>query len=200
MKSKLFQFIFVVAFVFSLPFIANAQYLTTDLVLLKVGYVPIYTVSFDEDNADDSENKGIAVQGEYNLNSGNFWLGFGFEYQRMVNDDEDDYINHFLLPMVSAKFVATGGLYVGAGLAGKYLVSAETPSGAEEPDKKIDLWVNGIMGYHLPIAEAVFLDIEGRFGWNITNQQFDESSKEVSNAYDLGFYIGIGTRAMASEL
>ena len=200
MKSKLFSFISVVAFIFSLSFVADAQYLTTDLVLLKVGYMPIYTVSFDDDNADDLENKGIAVQGEYNLNSGNFWLGFGLEYQRMVNDDDSDYVNHFMLPLVSAKFVATGGLYVGAGLAGKYLISVEVPSGAEEPDKKIDLWANGIMGYHVPIAEAVFLNLEGRFGWNITNQQFDESDCEVSNAYDVAFYIGIGTRAMASEL
>jgi hypothetical protein len=113
--------------------------------------------------------------------------------------------------MVSLKLAALGGLYVGAGLSGKYLIATETveddstvPATEYEWEKKIDLWANGIIGYYMPIGEAVFLDLEGRFGYNLTNDQFTKYEDvsgdfDVKSSYDIAFYVGIGTRARASD-
>ncbi len=183
---------------------AHAQYMTTmDLIFLKVGWIPTYIVTYDED-IDDTETTGFAVQGEYNLNFDGFWLGFGVEYQRVVDEGEegaDDTTLQFIQPMVSAKLAAVGGLYLGAGVSGKYLFGYD-PEEDYVPTKTIDLWANGILGYYFPVAEFAFITLEGRFGWNLTNNQFSElevgnSTVDVKtkSAYDMAFYVGIGTRA-----
>lgn len=233
MKIRHLVYLIALATLFFLPHNADAQFMTEDLILIKVGYVPISTVGFDEgviiDDIEspttkigDLESKGFAVQGEYNLIFGSFWVGFGFEYQRLVVDsfsvgstDAEEFANHFICPMLSAKFAAIGGLYLGAGLAGKYLISTEDFSyenGTDkmEFDKKIDLWANAILGYHIPVGEGIFLDIEGRFGYNLTNKQYEKMNSEdiagaeskyeytPSSAYDIAFFVGIGTRARGS--
>lgn len=206
---KLFAVLAVFAFVFAFSFGAQAQTLTTDIVFLKVGYVPISLTSFDIPGQDDMESKGFAIQGEYNLNFDGFLLGFGLEYQRLKSevDGEIGHFNQFIQPMISAKYAALGGLYVGAGLSGKYLIATEKvkdPSGEFEWEKKIDLWANGILGYYMPIGEGVFLDLEGRFGYNLTKKQFskvkDEPEKiDIDSNYDIAFYVGVGFRAAASD-
>jgi hypothetical protein len=205
MKFRILSFIAGVAMIAALSGSANAQFMTQDLVFVKVGYIPTYTVSYDVEGADDSELSGFAIQGEYNLNFNKFWLGLGLEYQYM-NDDEGDVKHSFLLPMVSAKMAAVGGLYVGAGLSGKYLIATEEYEDGSEVNKKIDLWANGILGYHMPVAEGIFLDLEGRFGWNLTNNQFSEFKYggttydyDTKNAYDIAFYVGVGFRAPGSN-
>lgn len=203
MKTKFFMVLIALAMVFSFSYGLQAQTLTSDIVFLKVGYVPISTTSFDEVLVDKNEANGFAIQGEYNLNFNNFWIGFGLEYQRLSSElktpasTSDKYINQFIQPMISAKFAAVGGLYVGASLSGKYLIATEKKNGFEW-DKKFDVWANGIIGYYMPIAEAVFLDLEGKFGYNLTNQQFADDTDVKSN-YDIAVYVGIGYRAAGSD-
>lgn len=210
---KFYAVLAVLAFVFAFAFGAQAQTMTTDIVFLKVGYIPVSTTSFEDTSfiQDDLEARGLAVQGEYNLNFDRIWLGFGLEYQRLKAeiDGENGHFNQFLLPMVSVKFAAAGGLYVGAGLSGKYLIATEKikDGGNEyEWEKDIDLWANGILGYYMPIGEGIFLDLEGRFGYNLTNNQFSEmkvngvkGDTDNKSSFDLAFYVGIGYRASMSD-
>lgn len=91
-------------------------------------------------------------------------------------------------------------------MSGKYLIAAESDNDGSKPKKKIDLWANGILGYHVPVGEGVFLDLEGRFGWNLTNKQFSETElnnitlkADPKNAYDIAFYVGVGFRAIGSN-
>ncbi len=251
MRFKILSLLAVIALLLSFSYNANAQFMTEDLLLLKVGYVPVSPVTFDDgvtindfkDSAytdkgeykiGEIESSGFAVQGEYNLIYDNFWLGFSLEYQRIASDSfnytNTDQINYrevkakkfnndFIIPMISAKFAAEGGFYVGAGLSGKYLISSETLEFKNSPglegtfEKEIDLWANGIIGYHVPVAEGVFLDVEGRFGYNITNEQFTRMKLEDTttsaypeiweltpkSAYDITFYVGVGVRPRGSE-
>ncbi len=234
MKSKSLIFLAVSALLLSFTYNASAQYMTEDLLLFKIGYVPVSPVTFDEGatvngaedttyKIDDIESKGIAIQGEYNLIYGNFWFSFGLEYQKQfadafdisytdattslpVTNEAKKFSNDFIIPMISAKFATEGGFYVGAGLSGKYLMSTDKVTISEgEFDKKIDLWANGILGYHVPVAEGIFLDVEGRFGYNITNKQFEKMETATNsyefkpkNAYDVAFYVGVGVRPRGS--
>lgn len=207
MRFKMSVLFAAFAMIFALSYSAEAQYITQDVIFLKAGYIPNYTVTFDEEGIDDGEAAGFAVQGEYNLNFDGFWLGFGLEYQRMVDEGEDggeDTTMQFIQPMASAKLAAAGGLYIGAGLSGKYLITID-PDDEPTPSKMIDLWANGILGYHMPISEGVYLALEGRFGWNLTNHQFSEYEVgsetidfETGSAYDMAFYVGVGTHAMGT--
>ncbi len=212
MKLKVLSVLAALAIVAAFSFNANAQYMTQDVVFVKAGYIPVYNVSFKEyqgNKPDDAELKGFALQGEYNLNFSGFWLGFGMEYQytKLDLDNEKNTAQQFILPMASIKVAAVGGLYVGGGVSGKYLIASESEADGTKYDKKIDLWVNGIIGYHVPIGEGLFFDLEGRFGWNLTNKQFSsgEDSAGTSfttkpkNGYDIAFYAGIGFRAIGSN-
>lgn len=206
---KFYAVLAVLAFMFAFAFGAQAQTMTTDIVFLKAGYIPTSIASYDETGYDDIESRGLAIQGEYNLNFDGFWLGFGLEYQRLKSeiDGEDGHFNQFIQPMISAKYAALGGLYVGAGLSGKYLIATEEvgAAGSEyEWEKKIDLWANGILGYYFPIGEGIFLDLEGRFGYNLTQNQFskvkdDPADYDIDSNYDIAFYVGVGFRAAASD-
>ncbi len=210
---KLFAVLAVLVFVFAFSFGAQAQTMTTDIVFLKGGYIPVSTTSFKDTSTfqDNLEARGFAIQGEYNLNFDGVWLGFGLEYQRLKAefDGELGHFNQFIQPMVSVKYAALGGLYVGAGLSGKYLIATEKiKDGTDtyEWEKAIDLWANGILGYYTPIGEGVFLDLEGRFGYNLTNNQFSERKvNEVKfdtdnkSSFDIAFYVGVGFRAAASD-
>lgn len=209
MKFKKLAVLSAFFMIFAGSYSVNAQDITEDIVFLKGGWIPNYTVIYeDEVKKDDVVAEGFAVQGEYNLNFDGFWLGFGFEYQRVVDAGKkgaDDTVMQFIQPMASAKITAVGGLYLGAGLSGKYLISINKPDDEPIPTKKIDLWVNGVLGYYMPITEGVYLDLEGRFGWNLTNNQFSEEEQagqtidvKTKSAYDMAFYLGIGTHALGT--
>ena len=63
---------------------------------------------------------------------------------------------------------------------------------------------NGILGYYTPIGEGIFLDLEGRFGYNITQNQFskvkdDSTDYDIKSNYDIAFYVCVGFRAAASD-
>ncbi len=209
MRFKTFSILAALAFVISFSAIASAQYMTQDVIFVKFGYIPTYTVSYENKAIDDLEARGFALQGEYNLNFSGFWMGFGLEYQYIImkgseNGQGRKDTNHsFILPLVSIKIAAVGGLYVGGGISGKYLIATESSSGIKAK-KDIDLWLNPIIGYHMPIGEGIFLDLEGRFGWNLTNRQFSETEPYIQKynmkrAYDIAFYVGVGFRAMGSN-
>jgi hypothetical protein len=222
MKLRILSVLAALAMVAAFSLSANAQYMTQDVIFLKGGYIPTYNVTFNEKTypasgaykPNDLEGSGFCAQGEYNLNFNGFWMGFGMEYQYIKikgSTNNKDLFNNetkhsFILPMVSFKVAAVGGLYVGAGVAGKYLIATESDNSGSKASKKIDLWANGILGYHVPIGEGVFLDLEGRFGWNLTNKQFSEfkdstttNKTDPKNAYDIAFYVGVGFRAIGSN-
>ncbi len=206
MKGKFFAVVaaLVLAGAFAIP--ASAQELTNDVIFLRLGYIPNYTVSYDI-SLPDTEFKGFAGMAEYNLNLNPVLIGFGLEYQRVVDDSEsDDQIAHFLIPQVTAKFMTAGGFYLGAGLAGKYLVGYDFGSGVNT-DKKIDLWVNGVLGYMATISDGVYLDVMARFGYNLTNTTFDEFEEggakykiKADSAYDIAIYIGVGFKSFGTGL
>ncbi len=208
MKVKFLSVLAALAMVFTFTLAAQAQYaVTDDVIFLKIGYVPNYTVTFDG-ATEDFEFKGFAAQGEYNLNMGFFWLGIGLDYQYLVEKDDD--IAQFISPMVTAKFVTGGGLYLGAGLSGRYMIafSDEQDDGFDyEPDKEMDLWAHAVLGYFAPIAEGVYFNVEGRFGVNLTNNQWESGDfgstplkLETKSAYDITIYVGIGFRALSTGL
>ncbi len=211
MKVKFLSVLAALAMVFTFTLAAQAQYaVTDDVIFLKVGYIPNYTVSFDEAGMSDLEFKGFAGAAEYNINFGMVWLGVGLEYQYVYDNkalnSTDDFTAQFVLPQVNVKFVTAGGLYLGAGLAGKYLVSSDWSS-SYDFDKKIDLWGNAILGYVMPIAEGVYFNVEGRFGYNFTNDQWKEYDQagtsyklKMDSAYDFAIYVGIGFRALSTGL
>ena len=176
----------------------QAQELTDDVAFLRVGY-QWNTVGFDVSGMDDLENNGVAIEGEYNLNLGGWLLGVSLEWARLVNDDDSDLVFYYLSPMISLKFLAAGGLYIGPGISARYMMSADTPSGVDEPDKEVDLWVNAVAGWMAPIAEAVYLDVQARFGWNLTKNQFEDYA-DIDNNYDYAVYVGIGTRTRSTGI
>jgi hypothetical protein len=210
MKSKMFAIAALVLLIGAVTVPAMSQELTNDVVVLRVGWIPSYTVSFDVENSDDAEFTGFAGMAEYNLNVSPVLIGFGIEYQRVVDDAEDagddDSIAGFLIPQVTAKFMAAGGFYIGAGLAGKYLINYDLGSGVET-DKTIDLWVNGVIGYIAMISDGIYLDVMGRFGYNLTNNTWDELESsgykletKAKSAYDLAIYVGIGFKSFQTGL
>jgi hypothetical protein len=218
--------------VFAVNYSANAQE-TRDVVFISLGYIPMSVTTFDKNykydstteiaTIDDLESKGVALRGEYNLNLGSLWLGFGLEYQRLYSewgmsyptgspDTFSKHVNQFITPMVTAKLVTAGGFYIGAGVSGKYMISSEkfhAIGGTSDIEwkKKFDLWGNAVVGFFMPISDGVYLDFEGRFGYNLTNNQFtkltgDGTTYEFSpkSAYDLAIYVGVGFRAFQTGI
>lgn len=222
MKLKFFVVFIALAMVCAFSYNADAQtMMTTDVVLIRVGYIPMSTVTADEvtfedgtvldNDPDDLEHKGFAFNGEYNLNMSPVWIGIGLEYQYLEEDDDEN-IAQFIMPQANIKFITAAGFYVGAGLAGKYMMSysyegADPDVNDADYDKKIDLWANGIIGIIMPIGEGLFFNLEGRFGYNLTNSQYEDGEVDIiglgkgdmetktKSAYDIGIYAGIGFRA-----
>ncbi|MGQ9842624.1 MAG: hypothetical protein ACUVRK_03575 [Spirochaetota bacterium] len=177
----------------------QAQEMTDDVAFLRIGY-QWNTLKYDIAGAKDFKLNGVAIEGEYNLNLGSMLLGFSLEYAYVSYDDDKAYDYGFLSPMVSLKFLAPGGLYVGPGVSARYLMSSYLPKAAVEPDSEIDLWVNGVAGFMTPIAEGIYLDVQARFGWNLTNNQFESPGVKIDSNYDIAFYVGVGTRTRSTGI
>ncbi|MEW6525144.1 MAG: outer membrane beta-barrel protein [Spirochaetota bacterium] len=177
----------------------QAQEMTDDVAFLRVGY-QWNTIKYDDPNADDSKLNGMAVEGEYNLNLGGMLLGFALEYAYLSDKDNKAYDFGFLTPMVTVKFLAPGGFYIGPGVSLRYLMSSYLPKSETEPDSEVDLWVNGVAGFMTPIAEGIYFDVEARFGWNLTKNQFAETGYEIDKNYNMALYIGVGTRTRATGI
>lgn len=235
MKLKISCLLTVIAFLSLFSHNANAQIMTDDTFLLKIGYIPYGIVSFDkgikidgiedkEAEVNDIKSTGLnyAVQAEYNLIFGIFALGLGFEYERVSADkfgnDSGEYkkfYNDFLMPLMSFKFEMVKNFYSGLAFSGKYMVSTETPMVKDsdaaplraEFDKEMDAWAYFILGYNLQAGESVFINFEGRFGYNLTNKQYRKMEAGDSTgtykfelapaqAYDTAVFIGLGIRPM----
>lgn len=210
MKVKFFAVLAALLMVGAVAIPASAQELTNDVIFLRVGYVPNYTVSFDTEPAqDDAEFTGFAFIGEYNLNLSPVLIGFGLEWQRVVYEYEapstDELVAQFLIPQVTAKFMTAGGFYLGAGLAGRYNLSNDT-GGQYNFKKEVDLWVNGVIGYIATLSDGIYLDLQGRFGYNLTNSQWDKydvanaEDNKADSAYDIAVYVGIGFKSFGTGL
>lgn len=207
MKTKVLAILAAFAMVCAFTINASAQtMLTDDVAFVKLGY-SMFNGSFDEENTEDIEGNGFNLQGEYNLNLGGVMIGFGLEYTYMPTDWDDEEIDlQFISPMVTAKFITAGGFYLGAGLSGRYLIGQSYDGDNKfEVDEEIDLWANGVIGFMTPIQEFVYLDIEGRFGYNLTKKQFEKGSftgsdyeVDVDSQYDIAFYVGVGYRVAAT--
>ncbi len=204
MKSKMFTIAVALLMMGALTAPAFSQELTNDVVVIRAGWIPAYTVSSDVEGSKDAEFSGFGIMGEYNLNMNPVLIGFGIEYQRVVDEGEDgadDTTAGFLIPQVTAKFMAAGGFYLGAGVAGKYLINYDL--GGAETNKTIDLWLNGVIGYIAMISDGIYLDIMGRFGYNLTNSTWEEiesQKKNVDSAYDIAVYVGIGFKSFGTGL
>lgn len=192
MKAKLYTpFIISILLLFTLASGVSAQELTGDLAILKAGYQrSVY--EYDDEMIDPLEFNGLALLGEYNLNLGMVHLMFGVEWSRLANSEDRDRVFHFLTPSGAIKLVFPGGLYLGVGAAGKYMIYQDLP-GNDEFDNKWDFWAQGIAGFYFPLTEMVIFNAEGRFGWNITKNQFSEYI-DVRTQYDITLYAGIGMR------
>ncbi|MEJ5361381.1 MAG: hypothetical protein WHV26_04900 [Spirochaetota bacterium] len=177
----------------------QAQEMTDDVAFLRIGY-QWNTFKVDVPGATDTKLNGVAIEGEYNLNLGGMLLGFALEYAYLSDADEKALDYGFLSPMVTLKFLAPGGFYIGPGVSLRYLMSSYLPKGIDEPDSEIDLWVNGVAGYMAPVAEGIYLDVQARFGWNVTKNQFEPSGSEIDKYYDIAFYVGVGTRTRATGI
>ncbi len=191
MKTKITTLLGGLTMLVALSTTAFAQTeMTDDVVFVKLGYTKT-TVTYD--GTDDFDLSGVGIQGEYNINISPMIVGVGMEYQYVTGDYETKI--SFLNPMVTAKFMTAGGFYAGAGLSGRYMLSYEDKYGNDE-DKKFDLWVQGTLGFMMPIDEGVYFDLEGKFGYNLTKNQYDKAD----SAYDLSVYAGIGFRAFSTGL
>ena len=122
-----------------------------------------------------------------------------------MDHNEKNTANKFILPMVSAKVAAVGGLYVGGGVSGKYLIATESDSPGYEAKKKIRLmgkWYNRLSCTYRRrnISWILKEDLAG----TLTNKQFSEYKNDpetygVKNGYDIAFYAGVGFRAVGSN-
>lgn len=179
----------------------QAQEMTDDVAFLRVGYQwNTLKPDSDDPNAKDFKLNGVAIEGEYNLNLGGMLLGFALEYAYLSSTEDKAYDYGFLSPMVTLKFLAPGGFYIGPGLSARYLMGSYLPKNETEPDSEVDLWVNGVAGFMTPIAEGIYLDLQARFGWNLTKGQFEEPGYKIDKNYDMAFYIGFGTRTRSTGI
>jgi hypothetical protein len=209
------------AMVLSFSIGASAQTLTPDTIFLKLGYIPAYTIDPKDAANDNVEQTGFAIQAEYNKAlMGFMWLGVALEYQRVTSDDftggAKALASSFIVPMLSVKFHALGGLYGGLGLSGKYLIGMDkidfANGSSQEYTKKFDVWCNIIVGYYMPIAEAIFFDVEARFGYNLSNKQYSEYKvknppaspqtfkNDINSQFDFVIFVGVGYRASMSDI
>ncbi|MDH7553226.1 MAG: hypothetical protein QHH74_06200 [Spirochaetota bacterium] len=177
----------------------QAQEMTDDVAFLRVGY-QWNTLKPDVTNAEDFKLNGVAIEGEYNLNLGGMLLGFSLEYAYLSYTEDKAADFGFLSPMVTLKFLAPGGFYIGPGLSARYLMDSYLPKGQDEPDSEVDLWVNGVAGFMTPIAEGIYLDLQARFGWNLTQNQFEDIFTKIDKNYDMAFYVGVGTRTRSTGI
>lgn len=211
---KKFMLCIIVAALAFLTTGLQAQEITGDVAFIRGGYEwnTIKTTQYSDPllfvygpyyylykpaTVSEGKIKGFSVEGEYNVNLGGMFLGFSVEYARLEDKiDSEKLVYHFLSPMVSLKIIVPGGFYIGPGVSARYLMDSNV-SGL---DSEVDIWANGIAGFMTPIAEAVYIDIQGRFGWNITKKQFDAKDLNIDKNYDMAFYVGFGTRTRSTGI
>lgn len=178
----------------------QAQEMTDDVAFLRVGY-QWNTLKPDVAGVKDFKLDGVAIEGEYNLNLGGMLLGFALEYAYVSYTEDKAYDYGFLSPMVTLKFLAPGGFYIGPGLSARYLMGVYEPDTTYgETDSEVDLWVNGVAGFMTPIAEGIYLDLQARFGWNLTKNQFEDWYDKIDKNYNMAFYVGFGTRTRSTGI
>ena len=191
-----------------------------DFAVIRAGYTPITTVNYNPGmgspgqpyGADflvyDFKAHGPAFNIEYNINSKPVLLSFGLEYSMLANtfkvsdgtgwDKYKETQLHFLMPGLMMKYLTESGIYAGIGLSGKYKLSNEERSLYWKP--RIDYWLNISAGYMMKLHENYYLDIQGRFGYNLTNNQFseleDKASGErymapINSSCDAAIFVGV---------
>ncbi len=206
----------------------SAEAPSGNFAVVRLGYVPFTNVVFGNGTGStdspwdpDSRPSGFVSRGpafniEYNINAAPVLIALGLEYRLLwtklsftegapgSKNTFDDGMQHFILPMVMAKYMTPGGTYVGVGLSGKLLVAAERlkpMSENVEYEQMFDYWGVAVVGYMAKIGDGLFIDLQGRFGYNLTNSQYTElkdkdtaetSFFDVKSSHDAAFYAGVG--------
>jgi len=195
-----------------------------DFVVARIGYVPYTNVEFGHGavgtesgrswNPDitlyDFKSVGPALNVEYTMNAMPVLFSFGIEYRRLKTElyqSEADSVKlkvynsnvQFLVPMILAKYMIPSGVYVGIGLSAHWMINADKLTDNSEISSKIDYWTVVLAGYMMKLHENLFLDVQGKFGYNLTNAQYSEAKKKdhyyfmnVKSSYDAAFYVGVG--------
>jgi len=69
-----------------------------------------------------------------------------------------------------------------------------------EYTQMLDYWAVAAVGYMLKLDDGLFIDLQGRFGYNLTNSQYTELKDkgtgettffDVKSSYDAAFYAGV---------
>jgi len=193
-----------------------------DFAVIRAGYTPFTTVNYNPGmgspgqpyGADfimyDFNAHGPAISIEYNINSKPVLLSFGLEYSVLqstskFSDGTDIYKPknhwfHFIAPGLMMKYLTESGVYAGIGFSGKYKISNNELKENIQFKSKIDYWINISAGYMMKLQENYYLDIQGRFGYNLTNNQFsdlkDTDSSEryilpVNTSCDAAIFVGV---------
>jgi len=206
---------------------ASAEMPSENFMVVRLGYVPFTKVvtgtgtgtaesGWDPDSrAYNYISRGPAFNIEYNINASPVLIALGLEYRLLWTKFSfgegvpgskatfDDGMQHFILPMVMAKYMTPGGVYIGAGISGKLLVAAERlkpMSSRVEYTQMLDYWAVAAVGYMLKLDDGLFIDLQGRFGYNLTNSQYTELKDkgtgettffDVKSSYGAAFYAGV---------
>lgn len=192
--------------------------------MARIGYVPYTNVEFDHGsvgtapglgwNEDitlyDFKSVGPALNIEYTMNAMPILFSFGIEYRRLqtvfyqseatgeklkvFNDDVQ-----FLMPMIIVKYMIPSDVYVGIGLSAYWMIDDVKMRGNQEISSKIDYWTVLLVGYMIKLQENIFLDVQGKLGYNLTKAQYSEVKEKdqyafvnVKSSYDAAFYVGAG--------
>jgi len=173
-----------------------------------------YIMSLAKVIATERKSQGIsvgsAVNVEYTMNAMPVLFSFGIEYRRLKTEFYQSMADsvklkvydgnvQFLMPMIQTKYMIPSGVYVGIGLSAHWMINADKLTDNSEISSKIDYWTVVLVGYMMKLHENLFLDVQGKFGYNLTNAQYSEAKKKdqyyfmnVKSSYDAAFYVGVG--------
>ena len=120
-------------------------------------------------------------------------------------------LNQYIMPSVTVKYLTAAGFYIGTGIALKYLAVTEAvkPENVDdfslEFDREFDFWSITMVGCIMTINQGLYLDVQGRFGYNVTHNQYSSLKFKDSvesgtaylmprTAYDATILVGVGMK------
>lgn len=161
------------------------------IIITKAGVVQ-NKVSYEK--GFDSDMSGLAASAEYGYLFNNLLIGAGAEFQYLSGFDYSHGRNKYIIPSVNARYLIADYFFLGTSLScrfiaesDKYISEHKYNYTSDEPD----MWVNGHLGFLIPYRETLLI-IEGRGGYNLTNNEWDESyfHEDIKRGYDYALYFG----------